>query len=723
MKKTALLLCLTGILSTIGIKAEAQNERIYDECNDLTVATWHGNNKVISGSSPDWVNRHGDIFRYALDNSAGYSYLVYEMPAGKFVKNILIDFYSPTDLKPTIAVKNSQGNETKYVQGWDNGYPTETTLAPNVTRHYLTASIPADAVQAVVYLDAGSDVEIMRIVVEYGEGYVSPKYNENADFGRIKRLLAKVSDGKDITIGVIGGSMTAGANAEPMSSNCYGARLKNWFENTYGINVTLVNAGIGSTNSYFGAIRAEEHLLKYTPDLVVAEYAANDQAEDIYNHTYEGLLRKLLKAPCRPAVLSVMMCSQAGFSKQSMHLPIAQYYQIPVVSFKDEAEKDIIDGNAGWIDYYGTSTLPGGDGVHPNNNGHQKVADLLSGLIGSVSPDQNIEISSLLPTPKFSNILEDAFFLSEKDITPEKIGTWTDGGTIWDFKTGKGWRSQTINSELIFDITGEVACITYWKRPANEGFGRSEVWVDNNAKTIIDGSNGEHIDQLILSNLGNGKHKLHIKLLDNKPFEVICIAVSGDRDFFNATHNIKSIGNQNEIIFDGESVTTGPLGNAIIINSTEEGYLTLKMNELYLSVDETTGNIIPNTGITDASKFLFVDKGDGFTLRSVLNGKYLSCQSGISASANSVSPNELFSLTDPVFTGIDNPGIPNNVLVYSEKGKIKIDNAFGKKIMIFSVDGITKYNAIGSENNISANMQKGIYLVSIDNKVTKAIVP
>ena len=80
-----------------------------------------------------------------------------------------------------------------------------------------------------------------------------------------------------------------------METNCYGARLKAWFESTFEIDVNFINIGIGSTNSYFGCIRAEEKLLRFNPDLIIIEYACNDQLEDIYLDSYESLIRKCWK--------------------------------------------------------------------------------------------------------------------------------------------------------------------------------------------------------------------------------------------------------------------------------------------------------------------------------------------------------------------------------------------------------------------------------------------
>lgn len=519
MKRNTLLF----ILALIAGSAFAQNGRIYDECDNTSKVTWIGNIGTIWGDNSTWSLRQGDVYRYALTNKNDWGYMVYQVPGETLVTSFMVDVYTPNGLHPTFALKEGY-NEVKF---WADQL-TIIPLGGSVYRYIL----PKDLIepkynQACVYLDSGSDIEIMRVIAEYGTGYVEPDVNKNADYSRLENLMSKAVNGKDLTIAVIGGSMTAGANSEPFNPNfpnCYGNRLKAHFEETYGINVKFINAGIGSTNSFFGDIRAEEHILKYDPDLVVFEYAANDDASDELLMCYEGLIRKLLKSKESPALLTSMFCTQAGIGFGYRQIPMAQHYQIPISNYEDKVKNEIIAGSKSWSDYYAISTNPNGDGIHPNTDAHQKIADLLWEICKSVTPNSAAVINTILPSPLISSDMENVSYVNEVTADIQKIGVWEDGGKIWDFKTGKGWRSNKAGSELIFNFAGNVASVCYWKRPVNEGFGRAEVWVDNNSPVIIDGSNGEHIWQLIIRGLDDGNHKLHIKTLDDKPFEIICTA-------------------------------------------------------------------------------------------------------------------------------------------------------------------------------------------------------
>jgi lysophospholipase L1-like esterase len=653
LKTTTIITLIYLLLMNTSFVMAQTGGRIYDECEYSIKADYQSNNKLIAS---ELVSHQGDIYQYGIDNPSIYSYLVYVMPNGTRVKSMTVDFYSASGQKPTFAVKNNQGIETQFLEGAANGYPSVTSLGGKCSRMVLKNTIiPTDATSAVLYLGPQSDVEFMRIIIDYGTGFVQPDYNVNTNFNRLQKLKAKVASGKNITIGVIGGSITAGANAEPMISNSYSGRIKNYFETKYGIAVNLVNAGIGSTNSYFGAIRAEEHVLKNNPDLVIVDYCVNDGYEQLYQQTYEGLLRKILKSPQHPALVTAMFCTQAGISAQALKAPIAQRYNVPIISYNDTIKNNIISGKKTWLDYYKTTTTPGGDGVHPNTYAHQKTADLFALVFDQIVANQNATITTIMPAPLYNADFEDAFFLSNTDIIPVKTGTWIDGGSIFDFKTGKGWRSSQAGSELTFSITGDVAAVTYWRRPETEQYGRAEVWVDNKPSTIIDGSNGGALDQYVLSGLGNGNHQLHIKLLDNKAFEVVCIAVSGDRSFFNSSKLLQSKANAQYVSIAAGQVSLSTNGNNnMLIQRDAEGYLELSMNGQRLSVDTSNSSyklIGSATVLGDKSKYLFVDKGGYFALRSVETGLYISLKQvgqtyGLYASSPNVSDNELFSLKD-----------------------------------------------------------------------------
>ena len=62
----------------------------------------------------------------------------------------------------------------------------------------------------------------------------------------------------------------------------YVQQLARWFEATFpGLKVRSVNAGIGATNSGYGALRVQRDVIAQQPDLVVVEYAVNDNCVEL----------------------------------------------------------------------------------------------------------------------------------------------------------------------------------------------------------------------------------------------------------------------------------------------------------------------------------------------------------------------------------------------------------------------------------------------------------
>src|SRR4051812_40437497 len=93
--------------------------------------------------------------------------------------------------------------------------------------------------------------------------------------GGLPNVARKLAAGAAVTVVFLGGSVTEGGGAEG-----YVARSQRWFDATYGAGrVTVVNAGIGGTDSDFGEQRFARDVLANRPDLVVIEFAVNDHGD------------------------------------------------------------------------------------------------------------------------------------------------------------------------------------------------------------------------------------------------------------------------------------------------------------------------------------------------------------------------------------------------------------------------------------------------------------
>jgi len=113
--------------------------------------------------------------------------------------------------------------------------------------------------------------------------------------GSLECLKAAIKKGS-VTLGFIGGSVTAGdENVGGKESNWF-EFIRLWFKKSYPeVKLTIVNAAIGGTPSLSGLMRAKNELIDTKCDLVFVEYAINDCSEEDNFRSREGLIRKLLE--------------------------------------------------------------------------------------------------------------------------------------------------------------------------------------------------------------------------------------------------------------------------------------------------------------------------------------------------------------------------------------------------------------------------------------------
>ena len=161
---------------------------------------------------------------------------------------------------------------------------------------------------------------------------------------RLEATLAKARRGEPLTIGVIGGSITAGAAASQPEKR-YGDRVAAWWRRAFPkANVRFVNAGIGATGSDYGALRAKRDLLSHHPDFVIVEYAVNDPNTQAAAETLEGLVRQVLRETNQPAVLLLFTMHQDGGNAQERQAKVGRHYGLPMVSFRDALWPEIKEG-------------------------------------------------------------------------------------------------------------------------------------------------------------------------------------------------------------------------------------------------------------------------------------------------------------------------------------------------------------------------------------------
>lgn len=276
------------------------------------------------------------------------------------------------------------------------------------------------------------------------------------DDTRLREVMEKARKGGEITIAAIGGSITAGGLQTKDPKNRFVARVADWFIHTFPkAKVTFVNAGIGGTNSIYGAMRVQKDVLVKKPDFVIVEFAVND------NHpvpllwgSYEGVLRQILREPQRPAVIELFFMQRKGDNAQANQQMLGRHYSLPMVSFRDAWWPEIYSGRIQWEEMYA-------DVVHPNDTGHIRASELLIALLSDVNEKSKTGASlpastSDLPAPMISDVFAQCRYAQNADLKPSQNSGWTQS------PDRKRWESpSSADGAIEFEFSGKILFVAY----------------------------------------------------------------------------------------------------------------------------------------------------------------------------------------------------------------------------------------------------------------------
>jgi len=265
---------------------------------------------------------------------------------------------------------------------------------------------------------------------------------------RLAAVMAKARRGEEICVAAIGGSITAGGLQTKDPKNRYVARVAAWFIQAFPqAKVRFVNAGIGGTNSLYGAMRVQRDVLSKQPDLVIVEYAVNDNHPvPMFWASYEGVLRQILRAPQQPAVVQLFFMQRQGQNAQETQHMLGRHYDLPMVSFRDAWWPELYSGRAQWETMYA-------DVVHPNDTGHILASELLNALLEKAKalPEPGAERTAL-PAPMISDLFVDCRYAQNTDLKPSTNSGWTTNAdkSKWESPAEGGTIEFTFDGELLF---------------------------------------------------------------------------------------------------------------------------------------------------------------------------------------------------------------------------------------------------------------------------------
>ncbi len=337
---------------------------------------------------------------------------------------------------------------------------------------------------------------------------ISRSLINKGDTSRLKAVISRAEKGEPVTIGVIGGSITQGANSsEP--DLCYANLVLKWWKDSFpNTNFHFVNAGIGATGSHYGVLRITRDLLNHAPDFVVIEYAVNDPNTKDSAETLEGIVRQLLKSHKAPALLLLFMMRTNGENAQQWLSKIGEHYNLPMISFRDALWPEIEAGRLQWSEAMA-------DEVHPNDKGHAYAAELVTRYLEDIKRDTASQIqlpfSEHLPVPLISDLFERVHLYEAGELSPTVDHGWTRD------TSSSEWTASTPGSTFECEVYGKYIAIRYYR--IHGDMGRVGVYVDSRPPVVLDGWfeetwGGYGAVDVVARDLELGNHKVRIVVLD-----------------------------------------------------------------------------------------------------------------------------------------------------------------------------------------------------------------
>lgn len=242
------------------------------------------------------------------------------------------------------------------------------------------------------------------------------------NYARVKRVLDKAKRGEEVTIAFIGGSITQGAGAIPIHLKSYAYQTWERFKSAFGENVKLIKAGVGGTPSELGMVRFERDVLregKVNPDLIVIEFAVNDEGDETKGLCYESLARKCLALSEDTAVILLYAVFADDWNLEERLGPVGERYEIPMVSVRQGVVPQFyLKADTGRVL---TKSQFFYDSYHPTNMGHTIMADCLIHMMKEIDrAPEMADVDWRAKEPYFGTDFE-AIQLVDKAYKAEKL--------------------------------------------------------------------------------------------------------------------------------------------------------------------------------------------------------------------------------------------------------------------------------------------------------------
>lgn len=369
---------------------------------------------------------------------------------------------------------------------------------------------------------------------------------------RMKKVIEKIRSGKPVHYTPLGGSITEGGGPASFRDG-YAYQFYKKLQAKYnagGSNIIMNPCGLGGTGSAEGLMRYPQNVIERAgcaPDLLIIEFAVNDEAGTENIRGFEQLIRTALSANPECAVIGLYSAAPYQNS-QKEKIPVGEHYGIQQVSIQNA-----VDNNNGEFDM-GTDSVFYVDYVHPSTMGHTIMADCLMNLVDSIDSDKE---DNAIAVPENYKIT-DSSFCGFKQILPAyapgfngnpgvvfKAGSFTDR----DFEPQHpandlisypyNWMRPGRQREDLKDIPAEneamrleLTCKNLLIIYKGTGCGTAEVLIDGVVADTLNGNkeswNTSNFKSFIKENTAK-RHVIEIRMAsgdEDKPFTIEAIGYS-----------------------------------------------------------------------------------------------------------------------------------------------------------------------------------------------------
>ncbi len=492
-----------------------------------------------------------------LKSTEGFRKLVHSIgitvltESGNDTVKFVFQMYGKTDLYGTgtnlVSEQQTDGMENVIVLDavdWSSD-----DKEPGQIRFEFEKEMPAK-ISVCFYLNDGftappvTEEEEVDITTPLYREMIERSLVKKGDLTRIKRAIKKAKDGEDVTIAYIGGSITQGAGATPINTECYACKSFTWFADTFGngSNVHFVKAGVGGTPSELGMIRFERDVLRYgtvdEPDIVIVEFAVNDDGDETEGDCFESLVRKALMLKSEPAVLIMFSVFANDYNLQERLIPVGEKLDLPMVSVKNAVVPQFTDPSIRVL----TKNQYFYDIFHPSNLGHTIMADGIKLVFEKASAEldetgigEDKTKALLSEEPAIGKTFEKVV-LSDKKDNPELLLELDEGGFVCtddvlqavemdldltgtqEFPYNWMYDGTKDDSKPFFEFSVNakaVVCVN--KDAAEPDVGKADAYVDGKYIRTLDPhfNNWTHCNPLIILNeKESGLHKIRIQIAE-----------------------------------------------------------------------------------------------------------------------------------------------------------------------------------------------------------------